>query len=143
MERQYKILIVDDERGYLNNLTSDFVDEGYLVETAADGEAGREKLATNEFDVAIIDIRMPKMNGIELARYAYKESIDTEIIILTGHGERDEAVEAIKAHVGDWFDKSGIEMSKLLARVKELADGPPIEEIRRFLSVIPEEQSHE
>lgn len=142
MEHQDTILIVDDEEKILNTYRNFFVKRGFAVEIADDGAEGLEKLRTGKFDVAIVDLRMPEMDGIEMIREANKEGIDTDFIILTGHGDKDDAVAAINIGywaVGGWFEKSGINMDELLARVKKLIDGIPLEEVGRILSVIPEE----
>jgi len=108
---------------------------------AQDGIEGLEKLRAGEFDVALVEIKIPKMNGIEVVRQADIEGINTDMIILTGYGDRADAVAAIKAHVFDWFDKSSLNRQALLAsvfaRTKELAEGIPPEEIRRLVSSIP------
>ncbi len=100
-----------------------------------------EKLRADEFDVALVEIKIPKMNGIEVVRQADKEGINTDMIILTGHGDRADAVAAIKAHVFDWFDKYSLNLPELLAsvfaRTKALAEGVPPEEIRRLVSIMP------
>lgn len=134
MERQYKILMVDDEQEFLEVYSQQFTRRGFIVETATDGLAGLEKLRQDEFDVAIIDILMPKMNGVELAGHIQAEEIDTSVIIMTGHGERDEAVTAINYGVEAWFDKQSINASTLVQRVRELAQVIPPEEMRRILS---------
>lgn len=134
MERQYKILMVDDEQEFLEVYSQQFTRRGFIVDTAADGLAGLEKLRQDEFDVAIIDILMPKMNGIELVGRIQAEEIDTSVIIMTGHGERDEAVSAINYGVEAWFDKQSIDASTLVQRVRELAQVIPPEEMRRILS---------
>ena len=138
IERQYSLLIVDDETEICNTYRDYFVKRGFQVETALNGQEGLEKLRTGEFDVAIVDLLMPKMKGLDMIRQAREEGINTDIIILTGHGERDEAVESINLEVNGWFDKSGIEMPKLLKKVKELSEGIPIYQIRQILSAIPE-----
>jgi DNA-binding response OmpR family regulator len=138
IERQYSLLIVDDETEICNTYRDYFVKRGFQVETALNGQEGLEKLRTGEFDVAIVDLLMPKMKGLDMIRQAREEGIDTDMIILTGHGERDEAVESINLEVNGWFDKPGIEMPKLLKKVKELSEGIPIYQIRRILSAIPE-----
>lgn len=66
---------------------------------------------------------MLKMKGIDMIRQAREEGIDTDMIILTGHGERDEAVESINLEVNGWFDKPGIEMPKLLKKSKNYLKG--------------------
>jgi len=141
MKRPYKILVIDDEQGICDKIQKFFTKHGFIVETAFDGEEGLKKLRTNEFDVAIVDIRMPKMSGIEVAQHVYQEGIDTEIIMLTGHDDREEAVAAIKAHVTDWIDKDEVTMSllldKVLNKVQDLTEIFPPEEISRFLSSFP------
>jgi DNA-binding NarL/FixJ family response regulator len=81
---------------------------------------------------------MPQMKGLEMLKMAREEGRDTETVILSEHGNKDDAVAAIKVGVRDWFEKSSLEMSKLLNKVKELAEGVPLDEIRRILSVIPD-----
>lgn len=126
--------MVDDEQEFLEVYSQQFTRRGFIVDTAADGLAGLEKLRQDEFDVAIIDILMPKMNGIELVGRIQAEEIDTSVIIMTGHGERDEAVSAINYGVEAWFDKQSIDASTLVQRVRELAQVIPPEEMRRILS---------
>ncbi|NJO18287.1 MAG: response regulator [Thioploca sp.] len=137
IERQYCLLIVDDEIE-IGNTYRDYFVRGFQVKIAKNGQEGLEKLRTGEFNVAIVDLLMPKMKGIDMIRQAREEGINTDMIILTGHGERDEAVESINLEVNGWFDKSGIEMPKLLKKVKELSEGIPIYQIRQILSAIPE-----
>jgi DNA-binding response OmpR family regulator len=138
IERQYCLLIVDDEIEICNTYRDYFVKRGFQVETAGDGQEGLEKLRTGEFDVAIVDLLMPKMKGLDMIRQARKEGISTDMIILTAHGERDEAVESINLTVNGWFDKAGIQMETLLKKVRELCQVIPLDEIRRILSAIPE-----
>ena len=137
MERKYKILIVDDEEGILTEYQDYLSRRGLIVEIAHDGFAGLKKLREGEFEVAIVDIKMtPEMDGLEMIRQAYEAGVSTDMIILTGHGERADAINAIKIGVSDWFDKSNIEMDKFFQRVKELAEGVPLDRIERILSVI-------
>ncbi len=141
MERKYQILMIDDDNNIITQFQEHFTKRGFIIDTASDGIEGLEKLRANEFDVALVEIQLPKMNGIEVVRQADKEGINTDMIILTGHGDRADAVAAIKAHVFDWFDKHSLSMSELLAsvfaRTKELAEGVPPEEIRRLVSIVP------
>ena len=88
MEKQYKLLIVDDETGILDVYRQYFVKREFIVDIAHNGLEGLKKLNANEYDVAIIDIRMPKMDGITLAQKVRETGIDTSIIILTGHGDK-------------------------------------------------------
>ena len=138
IERQYHLLIVDDEIEIGNTYRDYFIKRGFQVEIAQDGQEGLEQLRTGEFDVAIVDLLMPKMKGLDMIRQARKEGISTDMIILTAHGERDEAVDSINLKVNGWFDKAGIEMEALLKKVRELCQVIPLDEIRRILSAIPE-----
>ncbi len=140
IEQQYKILIVDDEKEIVTTYRDYFLKRGFEVDIAYDGIEGLKKLRGDEFHVAILDIKMPKMNGIQVARRVQEEGIDTDVIILTGHGDRDDAIEAININVRAWFDKSGIKMNDLLAKVKEAAEVIPLNEVRRILSSIPDQK---
>lgn len=140
MERKYKVLFVDDESGFLDEYWGFFQKRGFEVATAANGKEGLEKLREGEYDVAIVDVRMPIMNGIEMIKRAREEGIDTDMVILTGHGERGDAVEAINLGVSAWFEKPGIEMEKLKEKVEELAQVISLGEVRKILSAIPDKE---
>jgi DNA-binding response OmpR family regulator len=140
MERTIKLLIVDDESQIRETYGDFFTKRGVAVELAADGEEGLSKLREGEFDVALVDIRMPKMDGIELARYVTEEGIDTSLIVLTGHGEKADAIRALNLGVDGWFEKATVHMDELLRKVNELAEVIPLQDVRRILSGIPEEE---
>jgi len=135
IKKPYRVLIVDDEQDMRDELTELLQDYDFEVETANDGEEGLKKLLTNEFSVALVDLRMPKMDGLTMIQKADEQDIDTFVIILTGKGDKDDAVKAIRLQntVKDWFDKSGIDSKKLVERVTRLAEGMPFEEIDRML----------
>ncbi|SEH07490.1 response regulator [Candidatus Venteria ishoeyi] len=138
MERQYRLLIIDDEDAILDPYQAFFRKRKFHVDTAHNGKEGLEKLHQDEFDVAIVDIAMPVMDGISMIRAAREAGIDTDFILLTGHGGEKEAVEALNLHVEAWFYKHEIELPELLEKVQEFAEGMPLDEVRRVLSVIPE-----
>jgi len=138
MERQYRVLIVDDNNDIRTTYQDYFTEQGFIVDVAPNGLEGLEKLREIEFDVALVDLEMPLMKGLEMLKIAREEGRDTETVILSEHGNKDDAIAAIKMGVRDWFEKSSLEMSKLLDKVKELAEGVPLDEIRRILSVIPD-----
>jgi two-component system nitrogen regulation response regulator NtrX len=141
MNRQYKILIVDDEEGIRTGYQDFFKDFDFIVETAASGAEGLEKLLVGEFDVAIVDVVMPtsKINGIEMIRQALAvDKVDTNFIVLTGQADKQDATDALNIGAKAWFEKSSIDMAKLLKRTQELAQTLPPEIIRRILSVIPD-----
>ena len=140
MDRQYKLLIVDDENVSLEIYSDYFKKRGYIVAVAENGIEGLDKLRQDEFDAAIVDIQMPKMNGIEMIKRMREEGIDTDTIILTGHGDREDAITALNLGVSAWFEKSSIDMNKLRQRVEEICEIMPLEEVRQILSAIPDKE---
>lgn len=144
MNRQIKLLIVDDENQILSTYKDFFDKRGFLVETAKNGEEGLVKLQNGEFDVAIVDILMPKMDGLALVEKVSQEGIDTSIIILTGHGEKEHAIKALNLRIVEaWFEKSTIRLEELLEKVKMLGEVIPIDEVRRILSKLPNDNEGE
>lgn len=133
------LLIVDDEMGILKTYSEFFSKRGFVVETACNGLEGLEKLRTSIFPVSIIDISMPKMDGIALAKMVQDEDIDTSIIILTGHGEKNDAVSAINNGVAGWFEKNDIKMDVLLSKVNDLFNIISHNSIANILSKISED----
>lgn len=100
-----KILVVDDEPvvtgGCLRILTA----EGDQVETAESGQEGLNRALSEHFDVVMTDLKMPDLDGMELVRTLRGERPETAIIVITGYGSVDSAVEAIKLGVSDYIEK--------------------------------------
>ncbi|HEU5359910.1 MAG TPA: sigma-54 dependent transcriptional regulator [Candidatus Deferrimicrobiaceae bacterium] len=92
-----KILIIDDELQILGFLEDLFRTEGWAVETADSGSSGIERLEQNRFDIVLTDLKMPGPDGIEVLRTAKKLQADTEVIMMTGYGTVDSAIEAMRA----------------------------------------------
>jgi len=137
MERQYQILIVDENSELLNTYHQFLTQQGFLVETAQDGLDGLEKLRHGEFDVALVSLQLPRLNGLDLIRRATEEEIETDMIVLSDQGTKADAVAAIKVGVKDWFEKSDLDMSHFLTRVKEVAEVIPLNKIGRIVSMFP------
>ena len=91
-----KILIIDDEKPIRRTLREILEYEKYQVEEAEDGKAGLQKLEENAYDVVMLDIKMPKMDGMEVLEKATLEYPDLPIIMISGHGSLETAVEAVK-----------------------------------------------
>lgn len=140
----YRVLVVDDEPNMRKQLVALLEEYNFAVETANDGEEGLKKLLTDEFDVAIVDLKMPKMDGLTMIRRADEREIDAYVIILTGKGDKQDAVAALKLQntVKDWFEKSSLDSAALVKRVTRLAEGMSFEEIDRIFADIPKESSY-
>lgn len=119
--RMPHLLIVDDEKAIRNALKDILEDEGYQVSEAADGEAGWTILQAEKIDAVLCDIKMPKMDGIELLDKAVGEGIDTPFIMISAHGTIDTAVEATKKGAYDFLQKPP-DLNRLLLTVRNALD---------------------
>ena len=116
-----KILIIDDERAIRNTLKDILENEGYKAETAENGEEGFQKIKNQPFDAAICDIKMPKMDGIELLTQMKNEGIDLPIIMISGHGNIETAVESVKLGAYDFISKPP-DLNRLLITLRNATD---------------------
>ena len=99
------ILIIDDEKSIRKTLTEILSYEGYKIEEAADGEEGLKKFKEKNFDIVLCDIKMPKLDGIEFLEKAREINDEVPIIIISGHGNIETAVEAVKKGAYDYISK--------------------------------------
>ncbi len=99
------ILIIDDEKSIRSALREILEQEKLRVDEAPDGKEGLNLLRAKKYDCALCDIMMPRMNGMELLQQAQKEGIDTPIIIISGHGTTDDAVDAVRMGAFDYVSK--------------------------------------
>ena len=100
-----KVLIVDDERDFVEMLSLRLSEMGEKVTPAYSGHEGLETLENNTIDVVILDIKMPGMDGIETLREIKKKYPLVEVILLTGHGSTETAVEGMKLGAFDYLMK--------------------------------------
>lgn len=100
-----KILIVDDEKGILDTLADILEDEGYDVFLTDDAETALEILEKEEIDLIFLDVWLPKMSGIEAIKKIKEKDSDIPIIMISGHGNVEIAVEAIKLGAYDFLEK--------------------------------------
>ena len=100
-----QILVVDDEANLRRVLVAQLGRDGYEVHSAADGEAALAFLKEHHIDLVVTDLRMPKMNGMDLLRAALREVPGIPVVILTAHGTVDNAVEALKTGAFDYISK--------------------------------------
>ncbi len=136
---QFRALVVDDEEETCKEIALLLQEHNFSVDTAADGEEGLQKLLTDEFDVAVVDLRMPRMGGLEMIRRADAEEIDTYVVIVTGHGNKDDAVAALRLQntVKEWVEKPILDGEAFVEQVKRVAEGVPYDEISKILAKLP------
>ena len=116
-----KILIVDDERAIRNSLKEILGDEGYDVEVAEDGPAALAKVDKERFDVIFCDIKMPGMDGTEVLDKLVADGVDSAVVMISGHGDIDTAVECIKKGAFDFIQKP-LDLNRILITIKNATD---------------------
>ncbi|MFL9484421.1 sigma-54-dependent transcriptional regulator [Chitinophagaceae bacterium LWZ2-11] len=115
------ILIIDDERAIRNVLKDILGNEGYKVDEAADGEEGWKKFSETTYDVVLCDIKMPKMDGIEFLQKATEANPDVPVIMISGHGTIETAVDAVKKGAFDYISKPP-DLNRLLITIRNATD---------------------
>ncbi|MBT30432.1 MAG: response regulator [Thalassobius sp.] len=116
-----KILIVDDEKSIRYTLREILEFEKYKIDEAKDGEEALEKIKANNYDVVLCDIKMPKMDGIELLEQAMELGKDMQFIMISAHGTIDTAVESTKKGAFDFIQKPP-DLNRLLLSVRNALD---------------------
>lgn len=116
-----QLLIVDDEPAIRQVVAAHLRKAGYSVEQAGDGETGMERLSRGDIDIALCDIKLPGISGIELLRQARESNIDTAFIMMTAFASVDTAIEAIKAGAADYMIKP-LNNDELLHRLTKVGD---------------------
>lgn len=116
-----RILIVDDERSIRNSLSEILSDEGYETVVAEDGPSAIDKAGKERFDVIFCDIKMPNMEGTEVLERLRKDGVDSAIVMISGHGDIDTAVECIKKGAFDFIQKP-LDLNRILITVKNATE---------------------
>jgi two-component system, NtrC family, nitrogen regulation response regulator NtrX len=116
-----KILIIDDERAIRSVLKDILSNEGFTTEEAADGEDGLKKINNGSFDLILCDIKMPKVDGMELLQKLKETGNDTPIIMISGHGNIETAVDAVKKGAFDYISKPP-DLNRLLITIRNALD---------------------
>ena len=120
-QRDARLLIAEDEANLRLVLQKELQRLGYRVHAAPDGEAALRQLEENNVDVLLCDINMPRMDGMELLRRVHQRSSPPEVIMLTGQGTIETAVEAMKNGAHDYLTKP-YSINELDVRVQQAAD---------------------
>jgi len=115
------ILIIDDEKAIRKALSEILTFEGFVVDEAIDGAEGAKKIKENNYDCILCDIKMPKMDGIEVLQIAREERPDTPFIVISGHGNLETAVDAVKKGAYDYISKPP-DLNRLLITVRNAMD---------------------
>lgn len=115
------ILLIDDEKSIRNVLKDILQHEGYRVEEAADGEQGLKLLAAQSFDLVLCDIKMPKMDGLEVLDQIMLLQPDVPVIMISGHGTIETAVDAVKKGAFDFIAKPP-DLNRLLITIRNALD---------------------
>lgn len=116
-----RILVIDDERSIRNTLKEILEYEKFDVDVAEDGFEGLEKIENSHFDVVLCDIKMPKMDGIEVLGKIQEKDPDATVVMISGHGSIDTAVEAIKKGAFDFISKP-LDLNRLLITIRNATD---------------------
>jgi DNA-binding NtrC family response regulator len=112
-----KILLVDDETVFTQNMAKLLTSRGYVVTAVNSGDAAIQALEEKDFDVVVLDLKMPGMDGITTLKEIKKLGLFTETLILTGHGSIDTALEAIKIGAYDYLTKP-CEIDELVGKIE-------------------------
>lgn len=116
-----KILVIDDERAIRNTLKEILEYEKYQVELAENAKQALDLIKSNEFELILCDIKMPEMDGLELLPLLIEAHPDTPVVMISGHGNIDTAVEAIKKGAYDFIEKP-LDLNRLLITIRNAMD---------------------
>lgn len=111
------LLIIDDEKAIRKTLTEILSFEGYKIDEAADGEEGLKKYREKTYDAVLCDIKMPKIDGLEFLQKAVEVNSDVPVIMISGHGNIETAVEAVKKGAYDFIQKPP-DLNRLLITIR-------------------------
>lgn len=115
------ILVIDDEKAIRKALNEILSFEGFTVDEAADGAEGVKKIRENNYDCILCDIKMPKMDGMEVLQIAKQEKPDIPFIVISGHGSIETAVDAVKKGAYDYISKPP-DLNRLLITLRNAMD---------------------
>lgn len=116
-----KILVIDDERSIRNTMKDILEFEKHKIVLAENGRVGLDTVLNDEFDLIFSDIKMPELDGIELLEKLQENDVETPIVMISGHGNIDTAVECIKKGAFDFIEKP-IDLNRMLVTVRNALD---------------------
>lgn len=116
-----KVLIIDDERSIRNTMKDILEFEGHDISLAADGREGLEAALGSNFDVIFCDIKMPGIDGVEVLEKIVENGVDSSVVMISGHGTIDTAVECIKKGAFDFIQKP-LDLNRILITLKNATE---------------------
>src|SRR4051795_9165977 len=116
-----RVLIIDDEQLHAEAVAESLERVGYDCAIATSGSAGAKKIEAEDFDLILTDLRMEDMDGLAILRLAKQQAPDTEVVVITGHGDVKTAVEAIKQGAANYLTKP-FDIAELRAIVDRAAE---------------------
>jgi len=136
-----KILIIDDEKAIRNALRDILEHEKHVVDEAEDGAAGLDKAKKGSFDVVLCDIKMPKLDGLEFLQKLMAHNDEIPVIMISGHGTIDTAVDALKKGAFDFIEKPP-NISRILVAVRNALDrGNLVQETKSLRQKVQKEKT--
>ncbi len=127
-----KILIADDEKNIRDSLKLVLDEEGYSTDVASDGEEALQKIEAENFDIVITDIKMPKVDGMQLLETSTKIAPDSFFIIMTAYASVKTAIDALRNGAYDYLIKP-VEFDDVIFRIKKLIDYKKLAAENKFL----------
>lgn len=127
-----KILVIDDERAIRRALREILEFEDFEVDEAEDGKEGVEKASAEEYDIIFCDIKMPKLDGMEVLEALAEANVEAPVIMISGHGNIDTAVQAIKKGAFDFIEKP-LDLNRILVTIRNAKDRTVLVEERKVL----------
>ena len=131
-EKLKKILIIDDERSIRATLKEILEFEKYIVETAQDGIEGYKMAGKKNYDLIFCDIKMPKIDGIETLKNIVKNNISSPVVMISGHGDIETAVQTLKIGAFDYIEKP-LDLNRVLKCVKNALNNNPLKKENTIL----------
>src|SRR2546428_1738636 len=117
-----RVLVVDDEAQFRSLVTELLIDNGFDARAAPDARAALDLVVDRSFGVAVLDLVMPGMGGIELAEKIKQLSPDTQVLILTGQGDIGSAIDGLRHGVFDYVQKADLDIPRLARAVSEAGE---------------------
>ena len=131
METKFEILIVDDDVDLSSNLNDILSSEGYGTKVACDGKTAVALCRKKTFDLAVVDIKLPDISGLELIKELAKLSPVTEYIIITGHASLETATEAVSQQKVVAYEAKPVDINRLLSIIRQVSERKQAEESLR------------